>query len=411
MPTTRLNPADFPGSIYAHELRRGAADLQFVAPLEAEFRASHLQRARPRVRIWFSMTLALATLFTIDTVRRVGIWNVFSLAHLGALMPCTAALVWLSWSRRYERVYLPAARVLVTIYTSLIAVFIARALTEGHSEQLAALAVNLIGVFFFAGLMFRQALVASAIALIAFAAGALAVGLPHVMLLNSTVVLALTSAIGAIVYHDVEKSSRRNFLEAALIGELAARDGLSGLMNRRAFDEHLLRVWQHALRDQRAIAVLMVDIDHFKQYNDTFGHQAGDVALRSVAQTVQDFARRPLDLAARYGGEEFAVILYDLALPHVQDTAERLRHAVQSLQITPHEANRADLSQVTVSVGVGIVAPTIGRTPQGAIQLADEALYEAKQAGRNRVVVKGTEAYSTLTTGAFRAPQDSRRTQ
>src|ERR1039457_3055908 len=121
MPTTRLNPADFPGSIYAHELRRGAANLQFVAPLEAELRASHLQRARPRVRIWFSVTLALATLFTIDTVRRGGIWNVFSLAHLGALMPCTAALLWLSWSRRYERVHLRPASSVGSKYTSPIA--------------------------------------------------------------------------------------------------------------------------------------------------------------------------------------------------------------------------------------------------------------------------------------------------
>jgi diguanylate cyclase (GGDEF)-like protein len=180
-------------------------------------------------------------------------------------------------------------------------------------------------------------------------------------------------------------------------------------MNRRAFDEHLLRVWQHALRDQRSIAVLMIDIDHFKRYNDDFGHQAGDLALRSVARIIQGFARRPLDLAARYGGEEFAVILYDLALPHVQEMAESLRKGVQNLQIEPHEAEAAPGREVTVSVGVGLAAPVIGRTPQGAVQLADEALYEAKQAGRNRVVVKGTDAYMLLNTGAFTTRKDSRR--
>jgi len=198
----------------------------------------------------------------------------------------------------------------------------------------------------------------------------------------------------------VEQSHRRNFLEDALIGELVARDGLSGLMNRRAFDEHLLRVWQHALRDQRSIAVFMIDIDHFKRYNDTFGHQAGDVALRCVADVIQGFARRPLDIAARYGGEEFAMVLYDLAVPHIQNIADRLREAVQNLALN-REAGESAGATVTVSVGVGLVSPTIGRTPQGALQLADEALYEAKRAGRNRVVMKGMEVYKLLVTGAF----------
>jgi diguanylate cyclase (GGDEF)-like protein len=207
----------------------------------------------------------------------------------------------------------------------------------------------------------------------------------------------------------VEHAYRRNFLEDALISELVARDGLSGLMNRRAFDEHLLRVWQHALRDSRPIAVLFIDIDHFKRHNDNWGHQAGDLALRRVAQVIQGFARRPLDLAARYGGEEFAVILYDMTLPHIQDLAERLREAVQDLRSTPREATAGPTGiEVTVSVGVGVAIPSIGRTPQGVVQLADEALYEAKQTGRNRVVVRGTDAYKLLDTGAFNTPRDFR---
>jgi diguanylate cyclase (GGDEF)-like protein len=152
----------------------------------------------------------------------------------------------------------------------------------------------------------------------------------------------------------------------------------------------------------------MIDIDHFKPYNDAFGHQAGDLALRSVARVLQGFGRRPLDLVARYGGEEFAIILYDLALPHILDIAERLREAVQNLKIK-QDTEFGPGEEITVSVGVGLAIPTIGRTPQGAIQLADEALYEAKQGGRNRVVVKGTAAYNLLETGAFQAQRKSRR--
>jgi diguanylate cyclase (GGDEF)-like protein len=408
MPTNQLNLEDFPDSAYARELRRGLGGLRFEDALEANYRAAHLRRVRLRVRIWYSVNVVLAVLFTADQVRRGGVLNTLSLAHIGALVPCTAALVWLVWSRYYERWYLPASRVLVTSFNALIAVFVAIALTGERAEQLASLTVILVGAFFFTGLMFRQALVTAGIILIAFASTGIAESLDAAMLFKGMVILIITSGIAAIVHWDVEQAYRRNFLEAALISELVARDGLSGLMNRRSFDEHLLRVWQHALRDERSIAVLMIDIDHFKRHNDERGHQAGDFVLRSVAQVIQGFARRPLDLAARYGGEEFAVILYDMSLPHIEDVAERLREMVQNLPIAPREAATAPTgARVTVSVGVGIAIPSIGRTPQGLVQLADEALYEAKQTGRNRVVVRGTDVHKLLSTGAFNAARNS----
>jgi diguanylate cyclase (GGDEF)-like protein len=409
MPTDQLNLEDFPHSAYAHELRRGLGGLRFEHTLEAEYQVAHLKRVRLRVRIWHSVNVALAILFTADQVRRNGVWNTLSLAHIGALVPCTAALVWLAWSGYYERWYLRASRLLVTSFNVLIAVFVAIAITGERAEQLASLTVVLVGAFFFTGLMFRQALLTAGIILIAFATAGVAADLDAAMLLKGMVILIITTAIAAIVHWDVEQAYRRNFLEAALIGELVARDGLSGLMNRRSFDEHLLRVWQHALRDQRSIAILMIDIDHFKRHNDERGHQAGDLVLRSVAQVIQGFARRPLDLAARYGGEEFAVILYDMLLPHIEDIAERMREMVQNLPIMPREAATARTgAEVTVSVGIGVAIPSIGRTPQGLIQLADEALYEAKQTGRNRVVVKGSDVHKLLNTGAFNASRHSR---
>jgi diguanylate cyclase (GGDEF)-like protein len=408
MPTNHLNLEDFPNSAYAHELRDGLAGLRFADTLEAEYRVEHLRRVRLRVRIWYSLNVVLAVLFTADQVRRDGAWNALSLAHMGLLVPCTAALVWLAWSRHYERWYLPASRVLVTSFNVLVAAFVAVAVAREREEQLASLTVILVGAFFFAGLMFRQALLTAAMILIAFAAAAMAVSLDIAELFKGMTILIITSGIAAIVYRDGEHAYRRSFLEDALIGELVARDGLSGLMNRRAFDEHLLRVWQQALRDQRSIAVLIIDIDHFKRHNDKWGHQAGDFALRSVAQVMQGFARRPLDLAARYGGEEFAVILYDMPLLLVHELAERLREAVQNLHTTREAVLAQKGAAVTVSVGVGSAIPSIGRTPQGLVQLADEALYEAKQAGRNRVIVKGTEAYKLLDTGAFNSPRNIR---
>jgi diguanylate cyclase (GGDEF)-like protein len=333
------------------------------------------------------MNLVLTLMFTAAYLWRGGIWNALSLAHLCLLLPCALALVWLSWSRHYERWYLPCARFLVAAFGALIAVFVALALLEGRDEQLASLTMILFGTYFFAGLMLRQAFLAAVCILTAFAYTAYAAALPFAMFFKSMTIMTLASAIAAIVYRDVE-----------LIAELVIRDGLSGLMNRRAFDQHLLYVWHQAIREQRSVALLMIDIDHFKGYNDEWGHQVGDSALRSVAHVIQGFARRPLDLAARYGGDEFVVILYDLAFSHAQYLAERLRESVQNLA---HEAEILTGPEVTVSVGVGFAVPSTCRSTDAVVRLADEALYEAKSAGRNRVIAKGAEGHIFMDTGTF----------
>jgi diguanylate cyclase (GGDEF)-like protein len=382
-----------------HELRSDPPRSRFNPDLESEYLAEHLQRVRLRVRVWFSLNLALSLGLTAQLLK----------PHLGAAYPillvgvllCSAAPVWLTWSKLYWRHYLSAAGILVPLLGVLNAIFVAQAVAEGREAAIAALTVNVIAAFFFVGLLFRSALSAALIIPIAFAVSGLVLGIPPVVMLRSLVVLALTCGIGAIVYRDIELTHRRSFLETRLIAELAARDGLTGLMNRRAFDKHLLRVWHQAQRDRRTLTILLIDIDHFKAYNDCYGHQAGDVVLRSVAQLIKSFARRPLDLAARYGGEEFAIILYDLAHPHVLDMAERIRLAVQNS--SPLNLGSGSVtSAVTVSIGAGTVMPTLGRTPAGALQLADGALYKAKAQGRNAVAMAGIDEYDPTQTGSFK---------
>jgi len=145
-----------------------------------------------------------------------------------------------------------------------------------------------------------------------------------------------------------------------------------------------------------------VDLDHFKAFNDRRGHQAGDACLAKVASVLPVAARRPFDLAARYGGEEFAVLLYDASRERVEEICGKL-HA--SLQKAALEHPCSPVSQlVTFSIGAACVEPSLGRHPEGFIQLADEALYAAKERGRNRTVIMDRE-YETLTTGAFRIPR------
>jgi diguanylate cyclase (GGDEF)-like protein len=179
---------------------------------------------------------------------------------------------------------------------------------------------------------------------------------------------------------------------------MVARDGLTGIQNRRMFDQHIQRVWQQAVREQERVAVLLADIDCFKDYNDRYGHQAGDECLRAVAVSLTQCARRPLDFVARYGGEEFAVVLYEASREYVAEVLTRIQRSIAELNI-PHEASRV-AGRLTLSIGAAFILPSSTRTPHGLIQLADEALYCAKEQGRNRVVVMEAE-YHTLTTGRF----------
>ena len=395
---------DPPESPYSRELRVGVPHLRFDRDLEAQYLAAHLQRVRLRVRIWFSLGAALSLIYTGIEMVRYGIGSaVFGVQFL-CIFPCSVVLVCIAWSSRYQRFFTPLAGMLVPLKGALMAFFIAREVGTGRDEALASLAVYVIAAFYFSGLQFRAALVAAAAIIVTFAVSAVGSGAVAGSGLDGLIVLLMTGAMGALVAYDVERSYRRSFLESAFIAQLVTQDGLTGLMNRRTLDDHLLRVWQQAQRDQRTLAVLMVDIDHFKSYNDAHGHQTGDVALRSVAQLLRGFARRPLDIAARYGGDEFVVILYDLPLPPVSEIAERIRQSVQDIASQNGEASSGP--GFTVSVGVGIVAPAVGRTPRGALQFADEALYKAKRAGRNCVVVADVEAYRLLNTGSFKKPSD-----
>jgi two-component system chemotaxis family response regulator WspR len=202
----------------------------------------------------------------------------------------------------------------------------------------------------------------------------------------------------AVATRRIDEGLRKSFLESGLIAEFAEHDALTGTKNRRMFDEHFARLWQRAIEDGRTIAVLLIDVDYFKKYNDRYGHQAGDRALRRVAETLQTFVDRPLDVLARYGGEEFAVVLNDTERRHAGLIADRMRRAVGERAI---EHRDGISGRVTISVGVAVLAPTAERGPRGALQLADQALYEAKVRGRNRVELKKDEDYTLLVTGVF----------
>jgi len=182
----------------------------------------------------------------------------------------------------------------------------------------------------------------------------------------------------------------------ATLERLSREDSLTGLANRRWFAQFLAQTWRTALRDNKAMSILIMDIDDFKTYNDTYGHQKGDECLKLVAAAIRRAVGRASDLVSRYGGEEFVVVLGDTPLEGALRIAERIRFAVESLQI-PHKAAKYHRF-VTLSIGVTSTLPTHDTQPETALIAADRAMYNAKHDGKNRV------AYSTAArTGTYQA--------
>ena len=167
---------------------------------------------------------------------------------------------------------------------------------------------------------------------------------------------------------------------------LSNLDGLTGVANRRHFDVVAGREWYRARRESTPLSLIMLDIDFFKSYNDTYGHLEGDTCLKRVAQAIKAGARRPADFAARFGGEEFAVVLPNTDVEGAVNIATRIQKQIDTEAIAHASSTIADT--VTVSIGVATAKPSPGLDLHHLITAADQALYEAKNSGRNRIVIK-----------------------
>jgi diguanylate cyclase (GGDEF)-like protein len=395
---SRLDLSTFPDSPYAAELQRDSSKLRFSPKLEAEYSRARLLSSRTLVRVVCLSAAALGVFRGFEELS--GTTQILRLVvDLGLAVGGSVALAWIAWSKSFERVYPRWARIVVPLRNSILVAHIAAAASHGQPEILMAVPIILIGPFFFLGLAWRASLFCCAATVASYILSSVFFGMPEPIAIHSYMLLLSGVAACVVAVWHLEKVSRRSFLESQLIAELAQRDPLTGTKNRRVFDEHLQRLWQQAIVNGRAMAIVLIDIDHFKAYNDGYGHQAGDQTLCRVAQTAQKLIRRPLDILTRYGGEEFAAILYDIDQSQARATADRMRRAVEELNIE-HRASRTS-SRVTISVGIAVIEPTAERNPRGALQLADQALYEAKVKGRNRVELMDTIHHSMMETGVF----------
>jgi diguanylate cyclase (GGDEF)-like protein len=178
------------------------------------------------------------------------------------------------------------------------------------------------------------------------------------------------------VKQELEKANR-------ILEDLSSLDGLTNIPNRRCFDEFIDREWRHAARKGIPLSLIMIDIDYFKDYNDHYGHQAGDECLKQIGKILKGAVKRPADLVARYGGEEFIAALVDTDIKGAMVVAERIRLQVEALNI-PHKSSQIG-ERVTISVGVATEVPSRDSSFATLIAMADKALYQSKQGGRNQI--------------------------
>ena len=379
--------------------------LRFAPEAEAEFQTYFIQRSLARARWATAIYFALVAVVTSINMRgsmaplSEAVLQPIYLLRLGVACPALvlilAATVIAALQRHYQWIATTAA---VVTGMSVMAIS-GLAAADGQPQFQMGDVLVVVYATLFLGLLFRAVMIVALALMFAFVGIGvfLGVAVEHLIFASSVVFAAtLMSVLSAL---RMERLLRANFIENRLLNDIAERDGLTGLYNRRMFDTLANRLWLQAQRNQEALQVILVDIDHFKAYNDLYGHQAGDNCIRRVASIIARATKRPLDFCARYGGEEFALVLYAPSGIDPSALPERIRHETMALDIPHAHAARAEV--LTVSIGSATAEAGTKRSLAGLIQTADEALYRAKQLGRNRVLHVDS-AESDAPTGAFK---------
>ena len=387
-------------SSLTEQLQRGFHGLRFDGELESAYRRDQFHDRLRYLRINLAILAVISlTVIQIDHVVVPVIGRIVpDLARTGIMLPLLLAGFALTFAPRadawYPR-YIAAAMTVALVAMSWISL---TAWAQGEPRVFVRMLLAIIAVYFVLGLAFRSAITVNVITIVAYATIAVSKSMPAVELTHYLTTLLIANIICVAGAYNLEHARRTAWLEGQRLAETAMQDGLTGIHNRRRFDGHLQRAWAQSIRDRKPVALLFADIDYFKAYNDRYGHQAGDEAMKSVAGALARFTRRPLDLAARYGGEEFAIILFDVRREHAERIGEEILEAVRQLRI-PH-ADSVAAPVLTISMGVACVTPVARRSWTGLVQLADQALYAAKDGGRNRAVVLEQE-YEHMQTGYF----------
>ena len=376
--------ASSPESPYAIQLREGFRKLRFTRVLEAEFRDEFAVNHQPRLRAGFGVAALLYIVFLLVQLKaETGPLREWGLILRSIVIGSMLLTLLASFIERLRGV-LPVFAVL-SYATFAIAVTAIEVLARRYDVQMRYEGLILVSfhLYVFSGLLFRPALVAGGAIVLTYVLGGVFGGLASKAWGYQLFFISITHIIGVVALYSIESLERDSFLRRRLFLSQATQDSLTGLFNRLAFFQQFEQRVRQAARERVCVGVMLLDVDHFKAYNDRYGHLEGDQCLRAVAGAMSNEFRRPMDLIARYGGEEFVGYWHDIQPQSLRSMADQVRAAVQALKI-PHRDTPS--GRVTASVGAIALVPGETESLADLIQRADEALYEAKEKGRNRVV-------------------------
>jgi diguanylate cyclase (GGDEF)-like protein len=375
-------------SQFRNAVEQGYRRLRFDAVLEKQFLEFYTESHLTRTRLAGYLGIVMFALFTMIDIATMPahVWPWTVSIRLGLVEPAFVVALIISY-RTTWLTYLPRAVFGASLITGLGTVaIIGAALWQKFQIPYEGILLVALFIYLIVCLQWWRALLINLLILLAFILVEIVFQKDPQARLYQIVFMLAANAVGAYGGYFLEYSTRTGFLVNAMLNELAEHDGLTGLFNRRTLNIHLEKVWRQAMRDNQDVAIAMIDVDHFKKYNDRYGHGQGDVALKAVADVVANQARRPLDLPARYGGEEFVVVWYHPAASELPNMAENIRAAVAALGMT-HEGS--EFGTLSVSIGAALMRPSADHTYAELLRTADIALYEAKEQGRNQVVVHG----------------------
>lgn len=362
-----------------------------LAELDQAFRAFYIERMLPITRAALGLWLALViTVSVLDAflMPSAFVEQTLTLRIMTMLVPLAAALgaTFLVKQRRW----LPYVTAVAALLAGAAALVVsAKAIQTGAADVYWSLLFATFCIYLILGLTLRQSICTAWPLFIGYLAASSASGLPAHEAVYGSLFLGLLNLVGTFASYYLERNAREVFDNKRELLRLARTDGLTGLFSRRAFDQHLRQIWKQAQRDEKRVAVVVADIDHFKLYNDCYGHRMGDGCISAIADVVAASVGRPLDMVARYGGEEFVIALYDPTTSFLEAFARGLCQKVTDLDIE-HKASETT-PVVSLSIGAAITEAAGHVSGDQLIRQADDALYEAKNQGRNRPIIYRTE--------------------
>jgi diguanylate cyclase (GGDEF)-like protein len=372
-------------SLYSTQFALGFRSLTFIPELEKEFRLYYLENNPGQLRRVLPIALVLTLLFMLTDHLRLPPDVVEQIlqpraAQLGAL-----ALLAIPVYRGIDRLLEAGVILTLVVYGITTPIILGIININGEFSPISAQLIILAFCYFLSGLRFFHAMFAGLFISLAYPSSQLLFDQPLPNLAFNCYLILAFNFLGLFGAYFLEYTGRENYLSRQLLSELALFDSLTGLLNRRAFALDLEKICRQAKREKVDLAVAMIDVDHFKEFNDYFGHMQGDHCLRKIASALQESIKRPLDKAGRYGGEEFILLWFDCPRESARKLAETARAAVEDLAIP----NGPGATQRTVTISVGVASSTDTDVTDSSllIRAADRALYHAKAEGRNRVAM------------------------